>query len=205
LQPSATDHAGRRAAHRVELGLRLAYASPGGKAWEDSRLADYVKGAVRAQLDVSYALTPVLSGGAFLGAGLGAAGDRASCEAAGVSCTLFVLDVGFQATARPLARAPVSPWVSLGVGVDLLSQNVSAGSESVTTSAYGPAVGASAGLDLAFGTIALGPYIGYELGWYTSIDVSTENSSTSPDAEIDHKAMHRWLTLGVRGHYELGG
>jgi hypothetical protein len=99
----------------------------------------------------------------------------------------------------------VNPWVAATGGVDILSQHVNAGAESVTTSAYGPVLGAAAGVDLSLGQFALGPYLAYEAGWYTSIDVSTSDSSTSPDSEIEDKAMHRWLMVGVRGSYRLGG
>jgi hypothetical protein len=99
----------------------------------------------------------------------------------------------------------VSPWLAASLGADILSQHVNAGSASVTTSAYGPALGAAAGVDLNLGQLALGPYLMYEAGWYTSVDVSTSDSSTSPDAEIEDKAMHRWLMVGIRGSYRLGG
>lgn len=188
------------------MGLRLGYANPSGNAWKGASQESLTEGIVSLQADLNYRLAPLLAGGFYGVLGFGSNGDRvaASCKAERVSCMVFTLGVGVQGELQLLPRAAVDPWLGMGVGIDLLSQNVDYGSYSESVNLYGPALSLSAGIDLDLGTFVLGPYLGYQLGWYTSLDVSNASYS-SDDAELTDKAMHRWVTIGVRGSYSLGG
>jgi hypothetical protein len=197
-----------RSVHRLGWGLRLGYADPGGNAWRDMPQQDMTGGVVLLQADLSYAFRPTLVGSVFGAIGIGGNGNAlsASCEGTGATCHVLLLDIGFAGEFRPLPGAFIQPWVGASLGVDVLTRHAEYGGYSVDANAYGPALSASAGLDIDFGTFRLGPYFDYKLGWYQSVDVSDSlGYSTSSDPEIDHVAMHRWLTIGVRGTHDFGG
>jgi hypothetical protein len=42
----------------------------------------------------------------------------------------------------------------------------------------------------------------FSLGQFSSC--STSNPSASASCKIDNQAMHEWLTLGLRGAYDIG-
>jgi hypothetical protein len=196
---------GPRLADGVSLGLRLGYANPSGSAWKGASQESLTEGVVSLQADLNYRLAPLLAGGFYGALGLGSNGDRvdANCKAGGVSCTVFTLDIGVQGELQLLPSSAVDPWLAVAAGIDLLSQNVDYGGYSESVNLYGPALGVSAGVDLDLGAFLIGPYVGYQLGWYTSLDVSSASYS-SDDAELRDKAMHRWVTIGVRGSYGFG-
>lgn len=191
---------------KIDWGLRLGYANPSGSAWGGMPIDQMTGGVVFGQVDVHYALGEHLRGGVYGALGIGSSGESVSsaCDRSDASCTVFMLDIGFQAEFRPLVDASVQPWVGASLGADVLSQNVDYGAISVSYNVWGPAVAASAGVDFGLGAVTLGPYISYKLGWYTWVDV-TDSNLDSADGDIEDIASHRWFTIGMRGSHGIGG
>ena len=174
-------------------------------------LSNLVSGAVPLRADAGWRfLNPSIFVGAYLSyafagvaSGTGTAGDLIGCGANGISCSANVLQYGIEGHFHFLPDATFDPWVGAGFGW-----------ESVTLNASGPGGSASAswsGLDFitlmlggdfkALGNLGIGPWVGLTLGQYgnTSLTTPTQNSSQS----IAQTSMHEWVTLGVRGVYDI--
>jgi hypothetical protein len=56
--------------------------------------------------------------------------------------------------------------------------------------------------------LALGPFLSFSIGQYSSASVSCSGNAcggfASASDDIDEKAPHQWLLLGVRGTFVVG-
>lgn len=50
-------------------------------------------------------------------------------------------------------------------------------------------------------SFGVGPFVALSLGQYSS--ASTSSGATSTSNDIPNKAMHEWLTFGLRGVYDI--
>ena len=207
----------------IELGFRTGYALPLGSASgnsssvtttggttvttssTDSSLSDIVSGQIPLWVDAGYRITPNFYVGGFFQYGFAFIPSNADtgCGQSGVSCSGHDVMFGVEAHYHILPDAPFDPWVGLGVGYEILTFNISEGSQSGDVSASGWQfvnfqVGGDYHVTPSFG---VGPFVALSLGQYSSASASSGGSSMSND--IENKAIHEWLTLGLRGVYDI--
>ena len=53
--------------------------------------------------------------------------------------------------------------------------------------------------------LAVGPFVNFALGKYTTYSSSVTSNTTSQDrsGDLQDTGLHEWLTFGVRGQYNL--
>jgi hypothetical protein len=209
---------------RLHLALRSGYGVPlGGYATQievngipDDDLpgiADDTSGVIPIWLDVGYRLHPniVLAAYAMYGIALlkvadpddpfgGGCPELAECSAAGWR-------FGVEAEYQFAPAAFVNPWVSLGVGYELLHSHVKVQmGQFVYDRAFaysGPDLlhlqaGVDLGVSPAFG---VGPFASVSFARY--LDCSAEDAGARVDCELVEGATHSWLAVGVRGSLRL--
>ena len=207
----------------IELGLRTGYALPLGDAsggrtlttstgtttttttTTGSSLSDGVSGQIPLWVDVGYRFTPNFYVGGFFQYGFAFIPNNAEtgCGQGGVSCSGHDVMFGVNAHYHVMPDAPFDPWIGLGFGYETLTFNLSQAGQSADVSASGWQfvnfqVGGDYHVTPSFG---VGPFVALSLGQYSSVSVSGGGSSTSND--IANKAMHEWLTFGLRGAYDI--
>lgn len=191
------------ASAQVSLGARLGYGLPLGQAAEDIDLGDLVKGQIPIQLDLGYRATPALTVGGFFAYGFGFAGDDTLgmgdvCDLDGVDCSTRVYRVGVQVDYR-FARPSATPWVGLGVGYEWASLEVEGPGGEVKLSVKGfELLNLQGGVEWKVArNLSVGPFAMLSIGRYSSAEVD------GADEDIDDKAFHEWLQVGVRGRFDL--
>jgi hypothetical protein len=208
----------------IELGLRAGYALPFGNAsgggsstttttngttvtttGGGSSLSDGVSGQIPLWVDAGYRITPNFYVGGFLQYGFAFIPNNSTtgCGQSGVSCSGHDVMFGVDAHYHVMPAAPFDPWVGLGFGYEILTFNLSQGSQSADVSASGWQfvnfqVGGDYHVTPSFG---VGPFVALSLGQYSS--ASTSSGATSTSNDIPNKAMHEWLTFGLRGVYDI--
>jgi hypothetical protein len=212
----------RASAGGFELGARLGYGIPMGKIDDDSDLSDGVTGMIPLQLDLGYRVSPAFSIGGYVMYGVGFAGDDISelCDRADdvpgvdISCTARDVRLGIQAQYHFLPKKKLDPWVGLGLGYEWLTLGVdgSGGGMQIDMSSTGKGfefINLQGGLDFKVAPgLALGPFLSFSIAQYSSFSVSCSGNAcggiTTQSRDIDDKAVHQWLMLGVRGTFVVG-
>ena len=153
-------------------------------------------------VETGYRVTPHLSIGGFLGLAFGDVGGELRRLCSGCSTRSFRIGVLSQVFLRPAER--LDPWVGLGIGYE--SVTILNGASSVTLS--GPEyVHVLAGLDVRSSRkVGFGPYVDASLGVYTDSvrlwsvagPVGIGTAPRSSEENIHGKALHGWVTAGLR-------
>jgi opacity protein-like surface antigen len=191
----------------VELAFRLGYGIPFGNIGtadgETLVLNDLVTGQIPLWFDLGYRITPSVVVGAYFAYGVGITPDS-TCPS-GVSCSTDAFHLGVEGQYRFLPRERADPWVGLGVGYEWLStstvfsENV-AGTQLDAVASFAlrgwEFLRLQGGVDFAVRrAFAVGPFVDVSLGEYTT-------SSSMSAREIPDKAIHGWVTLGVRAVFD---
>jgi hypothetical protein len=205
------------------LGLRLGYSIPMGKVGKasaddtSSNLSDTAKYRIPIWIDAGYRISPAIYVGAFFQYGLiGVNKDKSSeCNSGGYSCSSHDVQVGVNLHYHILPDAPFDPWIGLGMGYEWLTV-----SESGTLVAGGVSYafdGSSTGKGLQFINLqaggdyhvspafGLGPFISFSAGQYSSYSstVTAAGVEQKQSGDVTDKGTHEWLTLGVRGQFNI--
>jgi hypothetical protein len=211
-------------AEGFELGARVGYGIPLGKVDDDDNddLADGIQGMIPLQLDLGYRVTPALSLGGYFMYGVGFLGDDISdsCDAledlpgVSASCSVSDLRLGLQVHYHFAPRTKLDPWLGVGVGYEWLTFGMDLDAAGAETEASSTGKGfefinIQGGLDFELASgLALGPFLSFSLGQYSSYSTSCSGSGCeavdSGSNDIDDKALHQWLLLGVRGTFVIG-
>jgi hypothetical protein len=122
----------------------------------------------------------------------------------GADCSASDLRFGVQGQYHLSPVETLDPWFGLGIGYESASMTAKAGGQEAKTSYSGlEFLNLQAGLDYklspAFG---VGPFLSFSLGQYSSYDVTVPGMGKL-SGSIPEKAMHEWLTIGVRGAFTL--
>lgn len=184
------------------LGLRLGYALPMGSAAKNQKMSDSISGMIPIWLDVGYMVTPNIMVGIYGQYGLISMADKA-CPS-GADCSASDLRFGVQGQYHLSPSENLDPWFGLGIGYESASWKASAGGQEMKTTYSGLEFlnlqgGADFKLSPAFG---LGPFVSFSMGQYSSASVTLPGLG-EVSGSITDKAMHEWLTLGVRGAFNL--
>jgi hypothetical protein len=215
--------ASRARAEGFELGARLGYGIPMGEVADDGDLSDGISGMIPLQLDLGYRVLPELMIGGYVMYGFGFTGDTISdsCDrlddipGVTASCSTHDLRLGIQAQYHFLPQEKLDPWLGLGVGYEWLTFGTDiagGGSESdVSFTARGfEFLNLQGGLDFEVAdSLALGPFLSFSIAQYGERSSSCSGNACmdfdSTSEDIDDKALHQWLLLGIRGTFVLGG
>ena len=177
---------------KIKVGLRAGYSLPMGDAVKDGKLSDGVSGAIPLQLDLGYMVTPNIMVGLYGSYAIVmlASKQKDLCDAAKVDCSASQIRVGLQGQYHLSPGQSLDPWFGLGFGLEMLDQKAGDTKSGVSGFEF---VNIMAGADFAATeSIAVGPFVNFSVGQY---------SKTTGDngADIKDKAMHQWLTLGIKG------
>ncbi|AKQ70299.1 hypothetical protein A176_007211 [Myxococcus hansupus] len=199
------------------LGLRGGYALPlgdstGTRSGDNFKMSDAYKGAIPLQVDVGYFFNSNVYLGAYFQYAPVLLPDNAACSETGVSCSSDQMRFGINASYHFRAGEKFMPWLGLGIGYEMINTKVSA-REGDIESIIG--VGArgiefasiQAGADYRINdTFSIGPYVSLAAGVYQTATSSIEmknvpilgDASESSSESIDNKAVHAWLSGGLR-------
>jgi hypothetical protein len=187
---------------QLAFDLKLAYALPMGDLTVNSPFSDAVSGAVPIGLDARYRFTPNLSAGVYFQY---APMFVKNCDP-GLSCSATGVRLGIEAVYAFMPDAGFNPWVSLGTGWEWATLKATGGGEadrSVTFDGweyFNIQVGGDFALSKMF---AMGPYVGFSGGTYTTLSGSSGSTSTSVSIPSAERAFHSWFQFGVKGTLNL--
>jgi hypothetical protein len=221
---SATEPSTSASPTGLELGVRTGYALPMGQATGSSSvtvngttlttqgqdLSNVVDGQLPFWLDVGYRLSPALYLGGFVQFAVifPHSTQNNGCGQNGVSCGGNDIHAGIDLHYHFLPKTSFDPWAGVGVGYEWLNMNASSGGQSAGEQVVGwQFVNFQLGGDYKISpNLGIGPFMMLSLGQYDSYSFSGAAQS-QPGGDIPSKALHEWLTFGVRGTYDinLGG
>ncbi|MBI2390363.1 MAG: hypothetical protein HYV09_12305 [Deltaproteobacteria bacterium] len=186
----------------LEVGARVGYGIPMGNAAEGSKMSDAFNGKIPLWLDVGYRLNRNIYVGGFFQYGIGLMNDD-KCK----DCSGSVMRFGVNAQYHIMPTQKFDPWVGVGVGYEIatlsskttvLGQTFEASSSTKGLEFINLQAGGDYKVSPDFG---IGPFLSFSLGQYSSSTVEINGQENS--ADIEKKAMHQWLILGVRGSFVL--
>lgn len=194
----------------VQVGVRLGYSLPMGESVKDSKMSDGLKSAIPIQLDVGYRVMPALVvGGFFSYAPLQLKDGEQGCPS-GADCSNYQMRFGVQGHYHLMPTEKLDPWLGAGIGYEMVGSKASKGSvESSFTYGGLEFLSLQAGADYkVMPKLGIGPYLNFALAQYSSTSVKVTGTGVadfdkSEDVPSDKKAMHQWLTIGVRGAFDL--
>jgi hypothetical protein len=199
----ATARARAQAQHegQLELALQTGVALPFGRV--DAQVGDdldqTVAGAAPFGLDIGYYVGSTWLLGAYgsYALALPASALRSDCSAHRLTCSTDQVRLGFQTQVHGGAARGWDPWVGLGSGYEWLL--VHAGSAPLAVSGW-EILRLDAGLDIRSQTAApgAGPFVSWAMG-----EFELESTGGNGPAAIAHRKFHEWLTVGVRGVFEI--
>lgn len=176
------------------LGARLGYGLAMGDAEKDFGMSDFVKSQIPIQIDAMYRVTPDFALGAYFSYGFAQTGGFTAdlCDLPGADCSVSSLRIGVQGTyAFSKASPQFVPWVGAGIGWESVSFDAGGGSTDVTGFEFLNLQGGAA--------FKVSPQ--FQVGPYAQLAISQFSSADGND--IPDKAMHQWLSFGVRGSFDF--
>jgi hypothetical protein len=188
---------------KVFLGVRTGYSLPFGAVQSGTAMKDDFNGHIPIWLDVGYKLTPNFMAGVYGEYGFGLIHG---CPQ-GLDCSGQVIRFGLQVHGQFLPGESVNPWVGFGMGYEFMNVSMSGTVAGVSAKASAWADGieyanlqGGADFTLASG-VGVGPFLSLSLGQYQ--DCFGKINGHSAKCELGPLRLHEWLTLGVRGAFEL--
>lgn len=192
----------------VELGLRSGYSIPlgsaAGAAGGGSSLAmsDLLNGVVPIWIDAGYRLNPNIYIGADFQYGIALINnDKTGCGQPGASCSANDIMFGVDFHYHLMPDQIFDPWGGVGVGYEIL--NLSQGQDSEGLNGF-QFLNLQLGADYkAMPNLGIGPFLMFSMGQFSNCSQSSGGMS-NPNCKIDNQALHEWLTIGIRGAYDIG-
>jgi hypothetical protein len=195
----------------LSVGARVGWGAPLGKASQGSDLSSVFSGSVPLQVDAGWRFSPSVYAGLYFQYGVAQLDARAKsgCDASGVSCSSSTLRLGADLVYTFLPRARLAPWVGVGAGFETSRLKAVQGGQSVEVAYKGLELGhLAAGFDLRPWTaLRVGPFANFTLAQFTSVDTPVDPATNQIGAtrtiDIQQKAIHGWLQLGIRAVIDL--
>jgi outer membrane protein W len=187
---------------QLAFDFKLAYALPMGDVALDFPFSDAVSGALPIGLDARYKFTPNLSAGVYFQY---APMFVKNCGQ-GFSCSATDVRLGIEAVYAFMPDAGFNPWVGVGTGWEWTTLKASGGGEADRSFTYDGweyfniQVGGDFALSKMF---AVGPYVGFSGGTYTTLSGSSGSTSNSVSIPSADRAFHSWFQFGVKGTLNL--
>jgi hypothetical protein len=185
----------------VGLPLGTAYSTP------DTSLATFTGAMLPFWFDLGYRIDPNWYVGAWYQFGVTRPSGSyctAGSGTSGSSCDGSDQRFGLNAHYHIMPTQTVDPWVGLGIGYETTRVNFELPSATeVSNVASGfQFLDLQLGADLRFAEkIPFGPWLDFSLGKYSSYSRRDFNANS---VSVDGGGgMHEWLTLGIRGQFNL--
>jgi hypothetical protein len=198
----------RRAAPKARTGFQVAVRTgvtvPIGSLRKNVKLSDNLGVQIPFHADVGAKIIPQLFLGGYVGVSIGAVGDTLSraCDQAYVSCSSVGLRFGLQAQYHLIPDGKVNPWIGYGIGYEIAGVSGTNGGNKVSAALGGVEFAhIMAGADFRISRIVgIGPFADFALGQYSiaSAEETRFGQTLKRDGDIRDKALHAWLTLGVK-------
>lgn len=193
----------------LDLSLRGGYAIPFGNAASDESLNDFVSGAIPFEIDADFLITERWSAGLYFTYGFARVADRVKND---VEEGMGLEDIsghrlqrlGIQSRYRFSPDADFAPWLGLGLGYEWtwFLEGVLEGHE-VEMGFSGFEFAFQGGVDYQVSkSVTLGPYATLGFGQFGKMKVRVEDEGDH-SSDIDDKAMHEWLQLGLKATFSL--
>jgi hypothetical protein len=216
LLGSATADAEGGAPTGIELGLRTGYALPFGDVFGASNggsalsLGDQANGVLPIWVDAGYRFNPNMFVGAFFQYGFAFINTSKAleglCSANGASCSGSDIMVGVDFHYHLMPDQTFDPWGGIGVGYEIANESLSevAASSSATYDGF-QFFNLQAAVDWtgAAPNLGIGPFVMFSLGQYSSCSYSGGLAAFGQGCTISSGSLHEWLTIGVRGAYDI--
>ncbi|MFZ5889498.1 MAG: hypothetical protein ACOY0T_00365 [Myxococcota bacterium] len=203
--------AGPPARTGFQMALRTGFSFPMGDATgiASDTLGRRYAWQVPVAIDLGAKITRSIFIGTYFQLGFGAEGsdtevtalcdDNDSDLSNDVSCSVLTARLGLLANYQFAPDRTVNPWLGYGIGFESATQSLNdrehGYSESNTASGFTYAQLAG-GIDFR-GAVGGGPYVELALGEFTR-NRTSQYGRTASSGSIDDRALHAWLTLGVR-------
>jgi outer membrane protein W len=193
-----------------EAALRLGYGIPLGDAAGNAELSDGIAGQVPLILDIGYRITPMVFLGVYGQYGFAWLSDNYAdgCDATNASCSAHDIRLGIEAQFHFQPLEKLDPWIGVGIGYEWAGLDVEVGNMEVDTTLSGfEFINLQAGLDIRVSEhFYVGPFLNFSIGQYSSASASCSGGGLCADqfgvnGDIDDKAVHEWLMLGVRAGF----
>ena len=187
-----------RAGPGAEIGLRTGFALPFGDLAANVPLSSSFNGFVPLGVELGVRYTPALSMLVSFGYSFGL---TTNCPA-GDSCSGHQINLGLDLRYHARPHQTVDPWIGLGAGFEWLGASESGSFNGDLTFNGFEYVHVQLGADLAASEkVRVGPFFELGLGQYRSLKASAGGASGS--ADILDKAVHEFLTFGLRVSFLL--
>jgi hypothetical protein len=164
-----------------------------------SLLSDVFSYKIPISIEAGYDITPSLVLG--IQAQYGVIVDKSTACGGGTPCSDHDLELGIQGQYHFAPHQAIDPWLGLGIGYEIESYTTAVLAETYSGTRQGPElVKLQGGADFKLARIlTVGPFLGFSVGEYT-----TETSEGITNG-IPAKALHEWLSFGVKGTFKVGG
>jgi hypothetical protein len=186
---------------QLKLGLGAGFGIPFGEVRKDVKLADLYAGEIPIELEASYRFTHAISAGVYAGYayGLVSSNEVEGVKASDALSSIQTLRLGVQGEYELAKVGPAFPYATVRVGYVAETLKSRTGADAKASGwEYFTLVG---GADFEVAErFAVGPFVSFSLGQYTTEKSSGEASQSIPSSE---RALHEWLTIGVRGSFAL--
>jgi hypothetical protein len=190
----------------IEVAVRTGVALPFGEIQNGSNLDSYASSAVPLIVEGGYRLDSNLFFGLrFLYGFPQLKNPNGGCSS-NISCDGSVVMVGAEATYRFQPEATFAPWIGVGAGYEWASRDVTATNAAVGGTLKGFQALVQAGGDVRVTPkLVLGPFLEAAFGRYDSADgrMRVLNTVFETSQDISDTAWHTWVTLGIRGAFDI--
>jgi len=175
------------------FGLRSGATIPFGERFHAYGLNELVAGGIPLWLDVGYRLFPSLYVGVYLDYAF--LFEASNVCTGGDTCSFHRLRFGAMGAYHLAPGGKLDPWGGLGIGYESVAGTV--GSSDFSNKGL-ELFNAQIGVDYKFTpNIRVGPFVAFSLGEFMSATNGSKSNS------IPDKGFHEWLTIGLRGAYDL--
>jgi hypothetical protein len=182
---------GPRSRVGFQMAVRTGYQIPLGSAANQLKMSDAFGGQVPVILDIGGKPIPNLFIGGYLGLAFGGCGAQLQNTN---GCLSDSLTIGAEVAYSFIPNSRFNPWIGYGIG--LAASAIGANGQTVSLSGVdiGHFMG---GLDFRLTRgFGIGPFVDFGLGEYLSVTEDLGNGSVNGD--VNGKALHEWLLLGVK-------
>jgi len=192
----------------LAIGVRTGYGAPLGNAYQGETLASFQGGMLPFWFDLGYRFNPHWYAGVWYQYGI-TAPPTGPCaqQFPGGTCDGNDQRFGINVHYHILPDQFVDPWVGLGIGYESARINVDNANGAGETSFIASGVqflDLQVGADLrASDKIPFGPFIDLSFGQYGAFSDKDANGNSTSVTGNYQTSMHEWLTLGIRGQFNL--
>jgi hypothetical protein len=197
------------AAAQVAIDLKVGYGLPTGDVVKFGGadfygpMSNIWSGEVAIEVAGRYRFSPSFSAGVYFQYAPAMVASRLC--AGGMTCSGYDMRTGVSAVYGFRPEGFLNPWVSVGTGWQWTQFSISTGTQSAAVTFSGwEYFNVQAGLDFNLSRMfAVGPYLGYFGGTYTSLSSSLNGSGASSAIDSEFRAFHGWIQFGAKGTVNL--